>query len=68
MCIHSVSDLLYALGLWRLFLALAVGIGVGLAVYYAAGQDPASAAVAFGFWFSGLCFWLVWHISSGRQR
>ena len=68
MFIDSVFDLLDALALWRVFLAVAVGIGAGLAVYYAAGQDPASAAIAFGLGFCGLCAGLVWQISSARLR
>ena len=68
MFIDSVFDLLDALAFWRFFLALAVGIGAGLAVYYAAGQDPASAAIAFGLGFCGLCVGFVWQISSGRLR
>lgn len=68
MCIHSVSELLDAFALWRFFLAAAVGVGVGLVVYYAAGQDPASAAIAFGMWLAGLCFGLVWHVVSKSRR
>ncbi len=68
MCIHSVSELLHAFALWRFFLASAVGVAVGLFVYYAAGQDPASAAIAFAVWLTGLCFGLVWHLVSKARR
>lgn len=53
---------------WRSLLPTAIGIGCGLGIYYGSGETPASAAVAFGLGFAGLCIGWIWDGSPGRRR
>lgn len=59
-------DLLALLAFWRFFLPVAVAAAAGLVVFYATGQTPASAAVAFGLGLFGLCIGMVWQVAARR--
>lgn len=70
MALFDAFDLLSLLdgSTWRFFAPAAIGIGTGLGVYYASGQDPAGAAVAFVLGLAGVCIGLAWDFSHGRRR
>lgn len=60
-------DWLTVLAFWRFFLPVAIAAAVGLIIFYATGQAPASAAVAFGLGLFGLCIGTVWQIAARRE-
>jgi len=70
MALFDAFDLLSVLdgATWRIVVPTAVGIGVGLGVYYAWDKEPAGAAVAFVLGFAGVCIGLIWEFSHGRRR
>ena len=51
----------------RFLVPFVAGIGIAVGVYYLAGQDPASAAVAFAIGVVGFCVGLVFHFAGGKS-
>jgi len=64
----GLLDIIDVVTHWRFFVPCAIGVGAGLAVYHFAHQDPAAAAVAFGFGIAGFIVGLVWQVSHGRRQ
>lgn len=51
----------------RIVVPTALGILLGLGVYYFTGQTPGSSAIAFGIGILGFCVGVIWHIAGGSK-
>jgi len=61
----SVVDLILAR---RFLVPFAIGLALAVAVYYASGETPASAAVAFFIGLVGLIAGVVFQLAGGKPR
>jgi hypothetical protein len=53
---------------WRSAVLTLVGLGVGLAYFYGSGEEPSSAAIAFGLSLTGLVAGVAWHLAVRTRR
>lgn len=60
----SIIDIVLAR---RFFVPFAIGIGAAVGVYYLAGQDPVTAAMAVAIGVAGFCAGLVFHFGGGKS-